>query len=93
MISRALFYDMLDKAEVHSTYKELLASVKAPTKGLKTASRLVVERSKLYTCAPRGGKKLPLPHKNIVNDHCPSVAASSVFRPTINKQTNSKGVT
>nr|XP_056721189.1 pigment epithelium-derived factor [Euleptes europaea] len=44
LISRALFYDLLDKAEVHSTYRALLASLAVPTKGLKTASRLVVER-------------------------------------------------
>uniref|UniRef100_A0ABM5ENV3 Pigment epithelium-derived factor isoform X1 n=2 Tax=Pogona vitticeps TaxID=103695 RepID=A0ABM5ENV3_9SAUR len=43
-IARALFYDMLNKAEIHNTYKELLASLTAPSKGLKTVSRLVMER-------------------------------------------------
>uniref|UniRef100_A0A8D0GTD0 Serpin family F member 1 n=1 Tax=Sphenodon punctatus TaxID=8508 RepID=A0A8D0GTD0_SPHPU len=44
VISRALFYDLLNKAEVHTNYKELLARVTAPEKGLKTASRIVMER-------------------------------------------------
>ncbi|XP_039224182.1 pigment epithelium-derived factor isoform X1 [Crotalus tigris] len=44
VISRALFYDTLDKAHLHSTYKELLSSIGSPTKGLKSASRLVMER-------------------------------------------------
>ncbi|XP_015277356.1 PREDICTED: pigment epithelium-derived factor [Gekko japonicus] len=44
LITRALFYDLLDKAEVHSTYRGLLASLVAPAKGLKSASRLVMER-------------------------------------------------
>ncbi|XP_063002826.1 pigment epithelium-derived factor [Elgaria multicarinata webbii] len=43
-ISRALFYDTLNKAEIHSTYKELLASLTAPAKGLKSTSRLIMER-------------------------------------------------
>lgn len=46
MISRALFYDMLDKANLHSTYKGLLGSIGAPSKGLKSVSRLVMEKSK-----------------------------------------------
>ncbi|XP_077168042.1 pigment epithelium-derived factor [Paroedura picta] len=44
IIDRALFYDLLDKAEVHSTYKGLLASLAVSTKGLKSASRLLMER-------------------------------------------------
>ncbi|XP_061461434.1 pigment epithelium-derived factor isoform X1 [Rhineura floridana] len=44
IISRALFYDMLNKAEIHSTYKELLASIAASPKGLKSAFRLIMER-------------------------------------------------
>ncbi|XP_042298695.1 pigment epithelium-derived factor isoform X2 [Sceloporus undulatus] len=44
IISRALFYDLLNKAEIHSNYKELLAGIAAPTKGLKTVSRLIMER-------------------------------------------------
>lgn len=54
MISRALFYDMLDKAQLHSTYKELLSSISGPTKGLKCASRLVMERSR--PPSPWGGR-------------------------------------
>lgn len=44
IISRALYYDLLDKAEVHSIYKELVASITAPSKGLKSTSRLILER-------------------------------------------------
>lgn len=44
IISRALYYDLLDKAEVHSIYKELVASITAPSKGLKSTSRLIMER-------------------------------------------------
>ncbi|XP_060115520.1 pigment epithelium-derived factor [Heteronotia binoei] len=44
LIARALFYDLLDKAEVHSTYRSLLASLAVPAKGLKSASRLIMER-------------------------------------------------
>uniref|UniRef100_A0A8C6V6J7 Serpin family F member 1 n=1 Tax=Naja naja TaxID=35670 RepID=A0A8C6V6J7_NAJNA len=54
VISRALFYDTLDKANLHSTYKELLSSLRNPSKGLKSASRLVMERSKA-PCAPGEG--------------------------------------
>lgn len=46
VISRALFYDLLNKAEVHNTYKDLLASVTRPEKSLKSASRIIVEKSK-----------------------------------------------
>lgn len=45
VISRALFYDLLNKAEVHNTYKDLLASVIGPEKSLKSASRIVLEKS------------------------------------------------
>ncbi|XP_026547609.1 pigment epithelium-derived factor [Notechis scutatus] len=44
VISRALFYDTLDKANLHSTYRGLLGSLGSPRKGLKSASRLVMER-------------------------------------------------
>ncbi|XP_063150850.1 pigment epithelium-derived factor [Candoia aspera] len=44
VISRALFYDTLNKANLHNTYKELLSSIPASSKGLKSASRLVMER-------------------------------------------------
>ncbi|NWI16925.1 PEDF factor, partial [Crypturellus soui] len=44
VISRALFYDLLNKAEVHDTYKDLLSSVSAPEKGLRSASRIILEK-------------------------------------------------
>ncbi|NXA35398.1 PEDF factor, partial [Eudromia elegans] len=44
VISRALFYDLLNKAEVHNTYKDLLTSVSAPEKGLRSASRIILEK-------------------------------------------------
>ncbi|NWX93116.1 PEDF factor, partial [Nothoprocta pentlandii] len=44
VISRALFYDLLNKAEVHNTYKDLLTSVTAPEKGLRSASRIILEK-------------------------------------------------
>ncbi|NWZ21016.1 PEDF factor, partial [Asarcornis scutulata] len=44
VISRALFYDLLNKAEVHNTYKDLLASVTGPEKSLKSASRIILEK-------------------------------------------------
>lgn len=37
---------MLDKAGIHSTYKELLTTMAAPSKGLKSVFRLIMERSK-----------------------------------------------
>ncbi|KAK2537481.1 Serpinf1 [Columba guinea] len=46
VISRALFYDLLDKAEVHNTYKDLLTSVAGPEKSMKSASRIILEKSK-----------------------------------------------
>ncbi|NXX96666.1 PEDF factor, partial [Centropus bengalensis] len=44
VISRALFYDLLNKAEVHNTYKDLLASVTGPEKSMKSASRIILEK-------------------------------------------------
>ncbi|NXN12395.1 PEDF factor, partial [Indicator maculatus] len=44
VISRALFYDLLNKAEVHSTYKDLLSSVTGPEKSMKSASRIILEK-------------------------------------------------
>uniref|UniRef100_A0A8C3N2H7 Serpin family F member 1 n=1 Tax=Geospiza parvula TaxID=87175 RepID=A0A8C3N2H7_GEOPR len=44
VISRALFYDLLNKAEVHDTYKELLGSVTGPEKSMKSASRIILEK-------------------------------------------------
>ncbi|XP_013007447.1 pigment epithelium-derived factor isoform X1 [Cavia porcellus] len=43
-IHRALYYDMISNPDIHSTYKELLATVTAPQKNLKSASRIVFER-------------------------------------------------
>lgn len=45
VIHRALYYDLITNPDIHSTYKELLASVTAPEKNLKSASRIVFERS------------------------------------------------
>lgn len=36
---------MISNPDIHSTYKELLATVTAPQKNLKSASRIVFERS------------------------------------------------
>nr|XP_033778338.1 pigment epithelium-derived factor [Geotrypetes seraphini] len=44
LIHRTLFYDLLSNLEVHDTYKELIASLLTPVKGLKTASRILLER-------------------------------------------------
>ncbi|NWX61275.1 PEDF factor, partial [Promerops cafer] len=44
VISRALFYDLLNKAEVHDTYKDLLSSVTGPEKSMKSASRIILEK-------------------------------------------------
>ncbi|NXV82039.1 PEDF factor, partial [Atlantisia rogersi] len=44
VISRALFYDLLNKAEVHTTYKDLLTSVTGPEKSMKSASRIILEK-------------------------------------------------
>ncbi|NXU05845.1 PEDF factor, partial [Buphagus erythrorhynchus] len=44
VISRALFYDLLNKAEVHDTYKDLLSSVAGPEKSMKSASRIILEK-------------------------------------------------
>ncbi|CAO2644200.1 Pigment epithelium-derived factor, partial [Lemmus lemmus] len=43
-IHRALYYDLISNPDIHGTYKELLASVTAPEKSLKSASRIVFER-------------------------------------------------
>ncbi|KAM6174201.1 pigment epithelium-derived factor [Erethizon dorsatum] len=44
IIHRALYYDVISNPDIHSTYKELLATVTAPQKNLKSASRIVFER-------------------------------------------------
>ncbi|XP_006260666.2 pigment epithelium-derived factor [Alligator mississippiensis] len=44
LISRTLYYDLLNKAEVHNTYKELLTSISAPEKGFRSVFRIILER-------------------------------------------------
>ncbi|XP_069471469.1 pigment epithelium-derived factor [Ambystoma mexicanum] len=44
VIHRALFYDLLNDPDVHSTYKELIAEITAPQKGFKMASRILLEK-------------------------------------------------
>lgn len=44
LIHRSLYYDLLNDAEVHATYKELLASLSSSPKGLKSISRVMLER-------------------------------------------------
>ncbi|KAM4795243.1 pigment epithelium-derived factor [Rhinophrynus dorsalis] len=44
LIHRSLYYDLLNDPEVHATYKELLASLASQDKGLKSASRIMLER-------------------------------------------------
>lgn len=53
-IHRALYYDLITNPDIHGTYKELLASVTAPQKNLKTASRIVFEKSE---CARPGCRR------------------------------------
>ncbi|KAG8520074.1 Pigment epithelium-derived factor [Galemys pyrenaicus] len=43
-LHRALYYDLISNPDIHGTYKELLASVTAPQKNFKSASRIVFER-------------------------------------------------
>ncbi|XP_007485818.3 pigment epithelium-derived factor [Monodelphis domestica] len=43
-IHRALYYDLITNQDIHSTYKELLATVTAAQKNLKSASRIVLEK-------------------------------------------------
>ncbi|KAF5911705.1 hypothetical protein HPG69_015682 [Diceros bicornis minor] len=43
-IHRALYYDLINNPDIHSTYKDLLASVTAPEKNLKSASRIIFEK-------------------------------------------------
>ncbi|XP_012508471.1 PREDICTED: pigment epithelium-derived factor [Propithecus coquereli] len=44
VIHRALYYDLINNPDIHGTYKELLATVTAPQKNLKSASRIVLEK-------------------------------------------------
>nr|XP_020024715.1 pigment epithelium-derived factor [Castor canadensis] len=43
-IHQTLYYDLISNPDIHSTYKELLATVTAPQKNFKSASRIVFER-------------------------------------------------
>lgn len=45
IIHRALYYDLISNPDIHGTYKDLLASVTAPQKNLKSASRIIFEKS------------------------------------------------
>ena len=51
IIHRALYYDLISNPDIHGTYKDLLASVTAPQKNLKSASRIIFERSE-SPCEP-----------------------------------------
>lgn len=51
-LHRALYYDLISNPDLHGTYKELLAAVTAPQKNLKSASRLIFEKSE-PPCWPR----------------------------------------
>ncbi|NWR59408.1 PEDF factor, partial [Bucorvus abyssinicus] len=79
VISRALFYDLLNKAEVHETYKDLLTTVTGPEKSMKSASRIILEKrlrakpgfhsqlEKIYKMRPRalsGNSQLDLQEIN-----------------------------
>lgn len=44
VIHRALYYDLISSPDIHGTYKELLGTVTAPQKNLKSASRIVFEK-------------------------------------------------
>lgn len=44
-IHRALYYDLITNPDIHGTYTELLASVTAPPKNFKSASRIIFEKS------------------------------------------------
>ncbi|KAK2110561.1 Pigment epithelium-derived factor, partial [Saguinus oedipus] len=44
IIHRALYYDLISSPDIHGTYKELLDTVTAPQKNLRSASRIIFER-------------------------------------------------
>ncbi|KAM3934105.1 pigment epithelium-derived factor [Leptodactylus fuscus] len=44
LIHRSLYYDLLNNADVHATYKELLTSLSSDPKGLKSVTRVILER-------------------------------------------------
>ncbi|XP_048221195.1 pigment epithelium-derived factor [Perognathus longimembris pacificus] len=79
IIHRALYYDLINNPDIHSTYKELLATVTAPQKNFRSASRIVFERKlrvkssfvaaleKSYGTRPRimtGNPRIDLPEIN-----------------------------
>ncbi|XP_072285574.1 pigment epithelium-derived factor [Pyxicephalus adspersus] len=44
LIHRTLYYDLLNDPDVHATYKELLASLSSKDIGVKSTSRVILER-------------------------------------------------
>ncbi|KAG9485841.1 pigment epithelium-derived factor [Eleutherodactylus coqui] len=44
LLHRSLYYDLLNDADIHATYKELLASLSSNSKGLKSTTRVMFER-------------------------------------------------
>ncbi|KAM4043986.1 pigment epithelium-derived factor [Anomaloglossus baeobatrachus] len=44
LIHRSLYYDLLNDAEIHATYKELLATLSSDPKGLRSTTRVIIER-------------------------------------------------
>ncbi|KAG8450778.1 hypothetical protein GDO86_003154 [Hymenochirus boettgeri] len=44
LIHRTLYYDLLNDPDVHATYKDMLASFTSQTNGLKSTSRIMLER-------------------------------------------------
>ncbi|XP_040279494.1 pigment epithelium-derived factor [Bufo bufo] len=44
LIQRSLYYDLLNDADIHTTYKELLENLSSNPNGLKSISRVMLER-------------------------------------------------
>ncbi|XP_073421785.1 pigment epithelium-derived factor [Dendrobates tinctorius] len=44
LIHRSLYYDLLNDADIHATYKDLLTSLSSSPEGLKSTSRVIIER-------------------------------------------------
>lgn len=44
LIHRSLYYDLLNDADIHATYKELLTSLSSNSKGWKSITRVMLER-------------------------------------------------
>lgn len=79
LIHRTLYYDLLNDPDVHATYKELLASLSSADKGVKSTSRVILERKlrlrsdfvnqmeKFYGSKPRvlaGNARIDIPEAN-----------------------------